>query len=338
MISIIIPAYNAGKTIKRCLDSICLQTFIDFELIIVDDGSTDNTYDICLHYANKDPRISVVTKQNGGVSSARNLGLDLAKGEWVTFVDSDDWVGERFLEHLVVETKFEDLVIGYATYINHPTANDVNIHEFSVNITNYSLLFTEGLLHWRTSPWNKLFKRDILINNNICFDNALCIGEDAVFLYQYLIYTNSVKLIKSRDYFYVYDSKDSLTKRNYPLQTEIQIKESIVTAIDKLITLCNIREKDALRELFWLESTYVNRVINALYRNNIPFKKRREILSQIDTERYCKYFLLRDITLYRRLLSKLLQKKFIILYDLIRVLGKKMRCIYGIFCCNKNVR
>ena len=93
VLSIIVPVYNVEKYLARCIDSILAQTFTDFELILVDDGSTDNSGEICDEYAGKDPRIIVIHKENGGVSSARNHGLDIARGEYITFVDSDDQIG-----------------------------------------------------------------------------------------------------------------------------------------------------------------------------------------------------------------------------------------------------
>ena len=97
-ISVIVPVYNTEKYLNRCIDSILAQTFTDFELLLIDDGSTDCSGKICDEYAAKDSRVRVFHKENGGVSSARNMGLDNAQGEWITFVDSDDWVHEDFLK------------------------------------------------------------------------------------------------------------------------------------------------------------------------------------------------------------------------------------------------
>ena len=91
-ISVIVPIYNAEKHLQSCIDSILAQTFTDFELLLINDGSKDNSGSICDEYVIKDNRVRVFHKENGGVSSARNLGLDNAIGEWVTFVDSDDWI------------------------------------------------------------------------------------------------------------------------------------------------------------------------------------------------------------------------------------------------------
>ena len=101
LISIIIPVYNSEKTLNRCVNSILNQTFMDWELLLVDDGSTDKSGKICDQYALKDFRIRVFHKKNGGVSSARNTGLDYAIGSWITFVDSDDFIDATFLDTLI---------------------------------------------------------------------------------------------------------------------------------------------------------------------------------------------------------------------------------------------
>ena len=110
VISIIVPVYNAEKYLHRCIDSILSQTFTDFELLLIDDGSTDSSSIICDDYLREDSRVRVFHKKNGGVSSARNMGLDNAKGKWITFVDSDDFISSNFCE-ILLDNENEDLVI-----------------------------------------------------------------------------------------------------------------------------------------------------------------------------------------------------------------------------------
>ena len=106
-ISVIVPVYNVEKYLHRCVDSILAQTFTDFELLLINDGSKDSSGVICDEYAAKDSRVLVFHKENGGVSSARNMGLDNAKGEWISFVDSDDWVEKEYLETLYQDGEFD---------------------------------------------------------------------------------------------------------------------------------------------------------------------------------------------------------------------------------------
>ena len=120
-VSIVIPAYNPGKDIIKCLDSLKAQTFTDFEAIIIDDGSTDGSEKICDQYASEDRRFRVIHKQNAGVSAARNQAMDLAQGQWVTFVDSDDWVDPEYLETMVECTRRNpaaDVVVNTKIIIN----------------------------------------------------------------------------------------------------------------------------------------------------------------------------------------------------------------------------
>jgi len=120
-VSIVIPAYNPGKDIIKCLDSLKAQTYTDFEAIIIDDGSTDGSEKICDQYASEDPRFRVIHKQNAGVSAARNQAMDLAQGQWVTFIDSDDWVDPEYLENMVESarnTPEADVVVNTKITIN----------------------------------------------------------------------------------------------------------------------------------------------------------------------------------------------------------------------------
>lgn len=112
-ISVIVPVYNAEKYLNQCIQSIQNQSYTDFELILVNDGSTDASGDICESYVKTDQRIKLFTKINGGVSSARNLGLDNATGEWVTFIDSDDWVDKDYLQKMIEGNFNFDFIVSY---------------------------------------------------------------------------------------------------------------------------------------------------------------------------------------------------------------------------------
>lgn len=127
-ISVIVPVYNTEKYLRRCIDSVLAQTYADFELLLIDDGSKDKSGEICDEYAQKDARVRVFHKENGGVSSARNLGLDNARGEWVAFVDSDDYIEENYLKSF--EGNLDaDLVVGNSAWLDNGGAeiNSCNI-------------------------------------------------------------------------------------------------------------------------------------------------------------------------------------------------------------------
>ena len=198
-ISVIVPVYKVEQYLHRCIDSILSQSFSDFELILVDDGSPDNCGKICDEYAAKDSRVRVFHKPNGGVSSARNLGLDNARGEWVTFIDSDDYVKIDYLLELL-----------HNCTINH--ADFIAINNFIIKETDENLvilddsmldkLFSVYSFQKVCSPWGKLYRMDIIKLNNLRFNPAVHLGEDIIFVFTYLLNLNRVILLRSDNYYY----------------------------------------------------------------------------------------------------------------------------------------
>lgn len=189
-ISVIIPAYNAESSLRRCLDSIIRNDSDSFEVILVDDGSTDSTPVICDEYAQKDSRIRVFHKCNGGVSSARNLGLDNARGQWVTFVDSDDAVMEEWISSILSTIQSHpncDLVV--ENYVACHYGGGRTEVKYDCCTDGWLSLKRTGL--WQ-NVWNKVFLSSILKDNGIRFNETLSFFEDAVFVTEYLSFTNCI--------------------------------------------------------------------------------------------------------------------------------------------------
>lgn len=190
-VSVIIPVYNAEKTLHRCVDSVLAQTFTDFELILINDGSTDNSGKICDEYAQKDSRIVVIHKENGGVSSARNKGINVANGEWISFVDSDDeYYNNQSLGYIYSNISDSiELVIGGYVCCNE---NGDIIYQMSNNI-NKVLTPIEGLkLYYKPRyynylgyTWIKLYNRRFLLKNNLRFNELITYNEDGLLHIQY---------------------------------------------------------------------------------------------------------------------------------------------------------
>lgn len=286
MISIIVPVYNSEKTLCRCIDSILSQTFKNWELLLINDGSKDVSGNICDEYALKDKRIKVFHKENGGVSSARNVGLENAKGDWITFIDSDDWVKEDYLSNLFGHTgDGVELVISYAEIIKN---DDVikEVYPSRVVTDNYDLAFVENDLHWHTSPWSKLYIRSIIDNNKLRFNEDMHIGEDAVFLFSYILLSKKIFISSDIDYCYNYSSEDSLTKRIFPIKSEMASYENISILVGRLIKEKNVKNRIALKDLYWLVAYYQRRILNSLYYNNISRTLRLSLLTKIDWNLY----------------------------------------------------
>lgn len=228
-ISIIVPVYRAEKVLHYCIDSILNQKFTDFELILVDDGSPDSSGKICDKYAEKDTRVKVIHKQNGGVSSARNAGIEVAQGEYICFVDSDDYLEKDYLE-ILVETKkkfpdYDSVWCGFQTVEDYNGKNNKDV--IAENNTKFSCYSLEDimLLHEKwldASPCNKLFNKRVVVNNNIKFPDDLSLGEDLLFNFEYLDCSEGkIVVINKPLYNYIRDGKESLDNKYYPNLLEI---------------------------------------------------------------------------------------------------------------------
>ena len=324
VVSIIVPVYNAEKYLHRCIDSILVQTCMDWELLLIDDGSKDSSGDICDEYAAKDSRIRVFHKENGGVSSARNLGLNHAQGEWVTFVDSDDWIKPLYLGHLIVYAHTVDLVIAYATVFreNNKEGVEEKYPEHDITAENFSLLFEQNAMSWHTSPWSKLYKRKIIENYRLRFEEDVHIGEDAIFLYSYMLQANEIKIVCYTDYCYRSEIAGSLTKRVNSLQSELSGMQKIHSLVDQMV--CNKKlSPKARKELNWLKASYINRVLNALYIQEIPCKSRRIVLRNLDID--CYVHNIYPDSLKTKMLVKMLDMRLYDLYDMCRWLVTYMK-------------
>lgn len=203
-LSIIVPIYNVEKYLKKCIKSILSQTYTNFELILVDDGSLDNCGAICDDYSKVDSRIQVIHKKNGGLSSARNAGLKIAVGEYVAFVDSDDWIEKNMYEKLFTEAKKNNGDIVQCKFlrtykedkkVNIDKSN--NIHIIS-NLEALNNLYNERYIE-TVVIWNKIYKRTLF--DNITFPEGK-IHEDEFTTHKLLYKANKVILIDEKLYYY----------------------------------------------------------------------------------------------------------------------------------------
>lgn len=225
-LSIIIPVYNAEGFIENTVDTIFEQKLNDFELIIVNDGSTDNSLEVCNRIVKTYDNVKVFSKENEGVSVARNYGVSKATGEWVTFVDADDGLMEGAFEELddILNSEYELLLFDYTSNKNiannFPNTNSsIDVDQLRRCVLNYVGYFKDiqksGYLintynNW--TCWGKLFKREIIVNNNVLFPKGITHGEDLVFLYKY--YSNISKAIHINKVFYYYRLDNvSVTRR-----------------------------------------------------------------------------------------------------------------------------
>lgn len=201
-ISVIVPVYNAETYLRRCVDSILAQTFTDFELLLVDDGSTDASGKICDEYASADARVRVFHKPNGGVSSARNLGLDNARGEWIAFADSDDYVDCNWLDSMAPSTD-KDCDLSCCGFHLH-NGTDVAVTNKGINFrgSNADLVDKLSQIGMIGVLWNKLFRRSIIIENGLRLDERFIYREDEEFFFRYLVFCKECTSAETPTYHY----------------------------------------------------------------------------------------------------------------------------------------
>lgn len=216
-VSIIVPVYNVEKYLHRCVDSILQQTFKDFELILVDDGSPDNCGKICDEYAAKDSRVTVIHKANGGVSSARNAGLDVATGKYIMFCDSDDVVKPLWCEVMLYSSLGKPSVFVCCNVERFNIDSDFkgdcieNISEINVVETDFFNIYRKGISAYCV---NKIYERSIIDSYGLRFDDSCSFGEDAIFNAEYAKHCSSFIYIDAKLYVYI-QYPNSLGHRYY---------------------------------------------------------------------------------------------------------------------------
>ncbi len=259
MISVIVPVYNTEPYLHHCIDSILAQTFTDFELLLIDDGSTDSSGSICDEFAAKDSRVRVFHKANGGVSSARNMGLDNAHGEWVAFVDADDLLYPDFLKTFV--TKFSqsvDLYIqGYEDSNGYTLVRTERSWVSECLVVELDDIYLDQLFGF---VWNKLYKAVIIKDNGLRFNEQITMIEDLLFIYDYLQHSNSAYNINAVNYYYWRHESSACFKKHSFHSWNLfidkycnlfsQYKDTHKDFVNRKLKTCYMLSLDILRSLY----------------------------------------------------------------------------------------
>lgn len=213
LVSIILPVYNAEQLLSKCIDSVLNQSFQDYELLLVNDGSKDDSESICRRYADRDARVKYLTKPNGGASDARNYGLKHASAAYVAFIDSDDYAEPEWLQSMVDEIQGVDLVIQGHYRIDKGVEKVRRLTKECITRSQYRNA-CDRLLHQTSLGyiWSMLFKNSIIKDKQILFNTSMKLQEDLDFVLRYLVHTQSIMTIDSVSYHYNYvDKKYSYT-------------------------------------------------------------------------------------------------------------------------------
>ena len=219
--SVIVPVYNSEKYLNRCVDSILEQTFEDFELLLINVGSNDCSGAICDKYASKDSRVRVFHKNNGGASSARNVGLDNAKGDWIPFCESDDWVYKRWLHSLVENIDSVDLVCSGIRF-DKSSVGCLNYEDKGFDYKGNQIELLCKMYHDDIVGYTviKSFKYSIIDKYQLRFSEKFNIHEDEEFIMRYLVHCRNICAVKDIGYHYImpdFEKKYMFVKNGYEL-------------------------------------------------------------------------------------------------------------------------
>lgn len=231
-VSIIVPVYNREKALKRCIESILNQDYRDIEVILTDDGSRDDSFRIISEYAEKDGRVIAVHKENGGVSSTRNKALSLATGDYIQFLDADDWIPFDSTKLLVreMEEKGVEMVIGdFYRVVDDKVSRKGSIREAGVLKRNeYAdrMMLTPADFYYGVL-WNKLYRKEIIDRYHIVMDENISYCEDVIFNLEYLLHVNNVAVLKAPVYYYV-KTEGSLVRQNMSIEKTVRMKTSVI--------------------------------------------------------------------------------------------------------------
>lgn len=239
-VSIIIPVYNSEKYISKCLDSVINQTYKNIEILVINDGSKDNSINILREYEKKDSRIIVIDKENEGVAKTRNMGIKKATGEYIMFIDNDDFIDSDYVETYLKNTDY-DIVIGSykRTDINGEILFKYNLNEDSI-WSKYIVL----------APWAKLYKKDFLIKNNIEFLNY-GIGEDVYFNLLCYSKTNNIKVISDFKYNWFYNNESVSNTKQRGLKKTVDITVLLNNLLTFVDLNCEYNKYFLERYIYW---------------------------------------------------------------------------------------
>ena len=264
LVSVIVPIFNAEKFLTRCLDSIALQSFTDWECLLIDDGSIDSSGCICDEYASKDSRFKVFHKDNKGVSSARNYGIDIAKGDFMCFVDADDWISENFLSGLVEYAQYPLVIGGYHRFgmsdeIFYAEKGVVNVVQDLGATWNVNSL--NGWLFWYV--WGKLFKTSIIKEQCIRFNVNMKYNEDNCFVIEYLCKIRNFVFAGTADYMYYFPKTSRLDKYKFSFdeyQAHCKTQNHILCQLENIVSVNFFKVRSNVYRRFYL--SFINNLFS----------------------------------------------------------------------------
>ncbi len=264
-VSVVIPVYNSEKYISRCIESVLSQTYKDLEIILVDDGSKDNSGEICDNYKSIDKRVQVYHRDNSGVSASRNYGISKSSGKYICFIDSDDWIESCFIENFFkngIEIDYQFVTQGI---LFDDLTKSWSFFEYDDQIiTRNNLLISKYKIIDNGCPVGKLFKREIIEKYEIEFPTEISFHEDHVFVLKYINHVSKLHLVSGAYYHYMKVGDVTLSSnRKYPIIDLCIASRLMFDDFNKIVDTWSIKDRNFLKHQYSLLVTY--HIYKALY-------------------------------------------------------------------------
>lgn len=304
-VSVIVPVYNAERYLHKCIESIQNQTLKEIEIILVNDGSTDNSLSICLDYAKKDKRVVIIDKINNGVSSARNAGIEIAKGEYISFIDADDWIEPEMYEAMYNQIKSDQSNVCICNYVeerngstklvslNLPTNKDVLVKPEIIKHLILNMIGPESANSNSQTimgcVWRLLIDKNLLVRNNILFPLGIPVMEDLIFCIDLLLKSEKVSI--NRGFYYHYIIHIGSATSSYREDFD-KIQLEVFSHIERALFSHNVYDMAKNRLNIRYINMCISNIVNEIHKDNHTknlFAKFRTV------DKYCKDKKLRDI-------------------------------------------
>ncbi len=291
MISVVVPVYNSSQYLERCVDSILNQSYGDFELLLIDDGSTDDSGTICDKYSLLDKRVKAFHQTNKGVSAARNHGLHASNGEWITFIDSDDYIKPDYLANFNPSslTKSDLVIQGIIStnqsgdIINRLEYPEINIDLHlggKIKIDKYQLFQNRG-------PYAKLYNRRIIHDNGLHFEEDISIAEDGIFFYSYLLYVHRLVVTSYAGYYYIKYGGNTLSQKPHSCEEWEKVYTMYYSLSQELYGRLNMFDSASYRcKLHDIVTYRTTGVFLQMYKQGYPKAQRLDIIHKMIHDRY----------------------------------------------------
>lgn len=290
-VSIIVPVYNVEKYISRCLNSIVNQTYKNIEIILVNDGSNDNSEVIINKYKDLDHRIKYFYQCNSGPSKARNFGIKKSTGDYITFVDADDYISSDYIENLVIEAIYNKYDIVACGYTDISKYGEIKLNDFWNGKKKKSKIefFKDIFKGVGGTLWGKIFKRDIIINNDIRMPTDIYMCEDLLFNLEYVLNSNTYGVINKNLYYY-----NRLNDNRISSQLDLSYYENFIEVLSKLEFIFKQYDVDSELVNIILSSRFKDIILKFVLiedsKYNYKFNERKQIINYILKSKYFYYY------------------------------------------------